>query len=894
TYNLAPHPRSATKSLFGTYVWNDAETEAVLLRDPLRNGQPWRDHLLTLITDAPAAKKVIAKNPTNVQDALDQAGVTRTYALPGSERCWQCHMGSDNASFVLGFTPLQLHRRPVGEGGVIEPAERDELNQLQRLIDYGVIKGMTSPKDVLLLEDSQGTRKPRNDHELQAQGYMLGNCAHCHNDNGYPLSIAPELDELLDFRPSSEGGIFQYPLERFSPRIRRGAGQDQLIPYITPSVVDRIPTDTSTGYEKKVLITPMVDPDGNPFDLESTIFAPWRSLIYRNVDAPFSYSEDSAIFPHMPMDTPGFDCRAPRLLGTWMASIPALWKGRNDVTADATTAMFYDLRPQPYEEIKPDPKNPDNADWKRAQEEAATRVRLFQTSFRYTQCPDQAPDIVDPEVVHGYVVVPRPLSEVIDNPDGSKSSVNLRVPARPHFAVTDLTDPPGAWGPRRSDWKTVLVDRKLGSTGSPYEATAVDLVQSITLTDALKSFALTDLPFGLWENKPGCDFSQVKHVSDYQGAAGHPLWFDVPMNGVKDGSEPVYEISPGAEVFTTICANCHGPLADSKGRVAATIADMTGGETRVANLRDGIFGPVDDALFAPGHNRALEFGAAANSSVTADDWAARYAVWMGLGGTQRIIPPAILAVVGNSLVLGHKREGFAAPASGANMLTVAQTLCNSILPGDSWDFDVSSGQIGASSSPSHHIPPAVIPENGDFEMWQKLCGLDNPLPVRVVSMPPGLKIDQITSTQQIHITTYTDPISGNSYDDIGLYSRSGYPANYPVGDDQGQILPSLGASVRAPWCFKKPTDPNDLATAQALVQQFARAGQPIPFCPDQLFAQQAGKPAYQLTRDDVTRWTMRGAINAGLSVFVYLDALLKHEKLPVIPYTSCDQLPKKP
>ena len=30
---------------------------------------------------------------------------------------------------------------PLGEGGVIEPAERDELDQLQRLIDYGVDHG---------------------------------------------------------------------------------------------------------------------------------------------------------------------------------------------------------------------------------------------------------------------------------------------------------------------------------------------------------------------------------------------------------------------------------------------------------------------------------------------------------------------------------------------------------------------------------------------------------------------------------------------------------------------------------------------------------------------------------------------------------------------------------
>ncbi|HEX7481776.1 MAG TPA: hypothetical protein VF331_28475, partial [Polyangiales bacterium] len=508
---LAPHPHSATHALFGTYVWNDAETEAVLLQDPLRNGKPWRDHLLTYVTDARAAKKITDSHPSNVLDALEQGGVTRTYAVPGSERCWHCHMGSDNASFVLGFIPVQVNRRPLGEGGVIDPAERDELGQLQRLIDYGVVKGLGSPADVRKLEDTQADRKPRNDYELQAQGYMLGNCAHCHNPNGYPLSIAPELDGLLDLRPSDEGGAFQFTLGRFSPRIRRGASQDQPLPYITPSVLDRIPTDTSS-YDKKVVITPTVDGDGNPYDREDTIFAPWRSLLYRTVDAPFSYAEDSAIYPRMPMHTAGYDCRIRRIMGTWMASIPSLWKGRNDPTLDATTAQLYYSKGQPYEEITQDPAQPNSADWQRAQEEAATRVRLFQGSLRYKDCPEPAPDIVDPEVVRGYTIVPRPLREVLDNADGTRSSVNLRIPARPHFAVTDLTEPPGDWAPRRSDWKSVLVDRKPGSTASAYEAAAVELLQNVKITDAMKAFALTDVPFGLWQQKAACDFSKVKHA----------------------------------------------------------------------------------------------------------------------------------------------------------------------------------------------------------------------------------------------------------------------------------------------------------------------------------------------------------------------------------------------
>ena len=42
----------------------------------------------------------------------------RRYAIPGAQRCIECHMGSPSASFVLGFTPLQIARRPAGQGGV--------------------------------------------------------------------------------------------------------------------------------------------------------------------------------------------------------------------------------------------------------------------------------------------------------------------------------------------------------------------------------------------------------------------------------------------------------------------------------------------------------------------------------------------------------------------------------------------------------------------------------------------------------------------------------------------------------------------------------------------------------------------------------------------------------
>ena len=82
--------------------------------------------------------------------------------------CVQCHMGSPSSSFILGFTPVQINRKPyVGEPDMFAPADKllgygvledyapgpDELTQLRRLIDYGIITGISSPSDVKSLKE---------------------------------------------------------------------------------------------------------------------------------------------------------------------------------------------------------------------------------------------------------------------------------------------------------------------------------------------------------------------------------------------------------------------------------------------------------------------------------------------------------------------------------------------------------------------------------------------------------------------------------------------------------------------------------------------------------------------------------------------------------------------
>ena len=49
-------------------AWNDDETEATLVTDPLRNGKPFRDRLITYITDEGKAADVLAQKPYKAPD----------------------------------------------------------------------------------------------------------------------------------------------------------------------------------------------------------------------------------------------------------------------------------------------------------------------------------------------------------------------------------------------------------------------------------------------------------------------------------------------------------------------------------------------------------------------------------------------------------------------------------------------------------------------------------------------------------------------------------------------------------------------------------------------------------------------------------------------------------
>jgi hypothetical protein len=336
---------------------------------------------------------------------------------------------------------------------------------------------------------------------------------------------------------------------------------------------------------------------------------------------------------------------------------------------------------------------------------------------------------------------------------------------------------------------------------------------------------------------------------------------------------PVYMQSPGASVFGEICINCHGPKFDSRGRQADTLFLMTGGDTRVANLRDGLLGPTT----MPGMNRDAVFGhyADATKHITGDDWAARYVAWMGLGGTQRVIPAAILNVVSAAAVLGEERpNAYDATATSANMLSIAQTLCAQTIgytPVGGVAFDLVHGRINHADSQKG---TSLISDMGDAEMWLKLCGYENQPPVRVVRFLGA------------NILLWWDPSEAHAT--WAWYNASNYPATAPIGDQRGNVTTGLQPGNTAPWCMLAP-DANDQNAQVALAQvQATRGSNPLPICPSDWF-----NDANRVSGDDLDKWTLRGAMNAGMSVFLYLDKL-EHDALqnkgPQPTYDDCQAL----
>jgi mono/diheme cytochrome c family protein len=967
---VGPDGKTVQNALYGSYLWNPDETDAVLLG----TGDAAHDFVVTgdsLLKEEDGFTDTVLVYETNVN-----THAIRHYAVPSSARCVQCHMGSASQDFILGFRPVQLLHRPVGQEGIIEASGTDELSLLQRLVDYGIVTGIDSLADVLPLSRSQGDRLPRNDQELTAQGYMLGNCVHCHNPRGFPSVTFPVLTDVFNLLPGPTGGIFQFPLEKVSPRITRGFNGNVLIPYVTPSLVDNPsfpPTlDPNSGDTQHTIgqgsaWKPKWMPGGGVPGQPAFVYAPWRSLIFRNVDTPFTYTDDFAIYPHMPMNTPGYDDRAKQIMGDWMVSIPAIRK-RADIDEyvqpyDLINSNYCsdydpvqclngartnsDPSVQPYVEVKPGAPQYDAA-FAAAQQRLATFhsgarpaevMDLSADQDRYASFSTFANDIVDTTVDP----VCRPTPDEVEAP-------LLNIPTHAHWVPLDLTQSPGDWVPRRKDWQTVFsmgvtpastsgcslgqadvvaaaqaneqcVVNMLKGDDSPVmnsQANTVrqcatknyDGTKSAVSLDSIRHFATTPFPMGLWDNKPACDWtrdpwkSQGPSVADVLASDPHP-WLQGPAGA--DSTRHVYKQTPGEAVFSMICINCHGPQADSHGRLADNLATMTGGNALVADLRDGFFGPAS----SPGSNR--------NRVFASDDTASHYMAWMALGGTQVVIPPAYLTIIGQTPVFGHSRPGGLPPPGSANMLSVARELCLQTLIARPFACG-QSGKDASFYSGSQDDPKAIVPllfNTGDAELWLKLCSFNNPPPVVPYYLDASLQckelpshVDSVHADRALLLSPPID-ILPDAFE-TGCPSTGGVQTSC-VGDENGNAFSRLTADNHHPWCVLSTN-----AYAEGKVNQTAidrllqsrctggtdcdasgncKGAFPDSNCVYWPVCPKADPATGNFALDDdygtaALHWAQRGAINAGLSVFLYLDSVTKGTYKVKPDYKSCDALTK--
>ena len=169
----------------------------------------------------------------------------------------------------------------------------------------------------------------------------------------------------------------------------------------------------------------------------------------------------------MPRNTPGFDCRAPRIMAEWMVSIPAKKKDpyASDDNLQGVPITKYkappDLNPQPYIEVKPGEPGYDHH-----REEAKSRLKVYQEGSRYKYCPDST-DILDIRV-KGDVITPPDIqiAQSVTDPATGKTTQTILapeegVPDRPHWVVSDLTEADVDWLPRRSEWAPILIPPKV-------------------------------------------------------------------------------------------------------------------------------------------------------------------------------------------------------------------------------------------------------------------------------------------------------------------------------------------------------------------------------------------------------------------------------------------------
>lgn len=134
-----------------TYIWNDEQTDAILLEEPLGKDQTF-----------------------TIQDATVPGGTRQqTWHFPSRTECTVCHNMA--AKYVLGINTLQTNR-DFDYGTVSD-------NQLRTFEHLGLFT-KPLPKPPAELPKLVDYADSSNDLNLRARSYLHANCSHCHRKWG--------------------------------------------------------------------------------------------------------------------------------------------------------------------------------------------------------------------------------------------------------------------------------------------------------------------------------------------------------------------------------------------------------------------------------------------------------------------------------------------------------------------------------------------------------------------------------------------------------------------------------------------------------------------------------------------------------------------------------------
>jgi uncharacterized repeat protein (TIGR03806 family) len=163
-----------------TYVWNDEQTDAVLLEDPLG-----MDRTFTIEDESVAGGKRL-----------------QTWHFPSRTECTVCHNMA--AKYVLGINTLQMNRdHQYGDVAA---------NQMETFRHLGLFADELPKKKAIDFPKLVDYRDASRDLDLRARSYLHANCSHCHRKwgggNGEFLLLAtvdlPEMG-IANVKPSHGG-----------------------------------------------------------------------------------------------------------------------------------------------------------------------------------------------------------------------------------------------------------------------------------------------------------------------------------------------------------------------------------------------------------------------------------------------------------------------------------------------------------------------------------------------------------------------------------------------------------------------------------------------------------------------------------------------------------------